>query len=50
MQISAAKWGAFGLMATVAATLVACGGNDDSQYPTLSGDKPLVIGHRGAAG
>lgn len=50
MQISASKWGAFGLMTTVAATLVACGGNDDSQYPTLSGDKPLVIGHRGAAG
>ena len=50
MQISAAKWGAFGLVTTLAATLVACGGNDDSPYPTLSGDKPLVIGHRGAAG
>ena len=32
------------------ATLAACGGNDDSRYPTLSGDKPLVIGHRGASG
>ena len=38
------------MVTTVAATLVACGGNDDARYPTLSGDKPLVIGHRGAAG
>lgn len=29
--------------------LVACGGSDTS-YPTLSGEKPLVVGHRGAAG
>ncbi len=29
----------------------ACGGSDgDGRYPTLHGDKPLVIGHRGAAG
>lgn len=35
--------------ALAAATLAACGGNDDS-YPTLSGDKPLVVGHRGASG
>ena len=31
------------------AALVACGGRDD-KYPTLTGDKPLVIGHRGASG
>ena len=28
--------------------LAACGGSDS--YPTLSGDKPLVIGHRGVPG
>ena len=29
----------------------ACGGSDGgARYPTLHGDKPLVIGHRGAAG
>ena len=34
-----------------AALLAACGNGDDSpRYPTLTGDKPLVIGHRGAAG
>ena len=34
-----------------AALLAACGGDDDGpRYPTLSGDKPLVIGHRGAPG
>lgn len=33
------------------AALAACGGSDnDSNYPTLSGDKPLVVGHRGASG
>ena len=31
------------------AALAACGGSDDS-YPTLNGDKPLVVGHRGASG
>ena len=31
--------------------LAACGGSDDgARYPTLRGDAPLVIGHRGAAG
>ena len=31
--------------------LTACGGSDDgTRYPTLRGDAPLVIGHRGAAG
>lgn len=35
--------------ALAAATLAACGGSDDG-YPTLSGDKPLVVGHRGASG
>lgn len=34
--------------ALVAASLVACGGSGG--YNTLDGDKPLVIGHRGAAG
>ncbi len=39
-----------GLLAlAAAATLAACGGDDDG-YPTLTGEKPLVIGHRGAAG
>ena len=46
MHISGAKLGALALVATLAA----CGGNDDNLYPTLSGDKPLVIGHRGASG
>ena len=37
------------------AVLAACGGDDASapiapKYPTLSGDLPLVIGHRGASG
>ncbi len=35
---------------TAAGLLAACGGNDDGGYPTLDGSKPLVIGHRGAAG
>ena len=35
--------------ALAAATLVACGGSGDG-FNTLTGDKPLVIGHRGAAG
>ena len=39
MHISGAKWGVL----AVAAMLAACGGNDDSPYPTLKGDKPLVI-------
>jgi glycerophosphoryl diester phosphodiesterase len=46
MHISGAKWGVLAL----AAMLAACGGSDDSPYPTLNGDKPLVIGHRGASG
>lgn len=41
-----ARWSAL----AVAALLAACGGNDDSRYPTLDGSKPLVIGHRGASG
>lgn len=41
-----ARWSAL----AVAALLAACGGNDDSPYPTLDGSKPLVIGHRGASG
>ena len=39
-----------GAMALVTLALVACGGSDDRGYPTLTGDKPLVIGHRGASG
>ncbi|GAA4428995.1 glycerophosphodiester phosphodiesterase [Acidovorax lacteus] len=37
---------------TVAAALAltACGGSDGPRYPTLNGDTPLVIGHRGASG
>ncbi|CAM3908094.1 Glycerophosphoryl diester phosphodiesterase [Paracidovorax anthurii] len=30
--------------------LAACGGNGGGAWPTLDGGKPLVIGHRGAAG
>ena len=37
------------LACVAAAALVACGGSDD-KYPTLTADKPLVIGHRGASG
>lgn len=37
------------ITALAVATLAACGGSDDG-YPTLSGDKPLVVGHRGASG
>ncbi|MBP7454547.1 MAG: glycerophosphodiester phosphodiesterase, partial [Ottowia sp.] len=35
--------------ALVAASLAACGGSDHDRN-TLDGEKPLVIGHRGAAG
>ena len=38
------------LILTVAAALVACGGSDGVSYPTLTGERPLVIGHRGASG
>ncbi|KQP20075.1 glycerophosphodiester phosphodiesterase [Pseudorhodoferax sp. Leaf267] len=37
------------LSALAVAALAACGSSDDD-YPTLSGDKPLVVGHRGASG
>ncbi|MBA4060634.1 MAG: glycerophosphodiester phosphodiesterase, partial [Verminephrobacter sp.] len=33
-----------------ALALAACGGSDSPSYPTLNGDTPLVIGHRGASG
>ena len=46
MQMSGVKLGAVALLATLAA----CGGDNDNPYPTLNGDRPLVIGHRGAAG
>ena len=42
-----AQWG---VMACAALLMAACGGDDGPRYPTLTGDKPLVIGHRGAAG
>ena len=32
------------------ALLAACGGSDGPEYNTLDGQRPLVIGHRGAAG
>lgn len=38
-------WAALALVA-----LQACGGGDDTRYNTLSGEAPLVIGHRGASG
>ncbi len=38
------------LSALAAATLAACGGSGGDGRNTLNGDKPLVIGHRGAAG
>lgn len=40
------------LICATSALLLACGGNghDHDDYNTLSGDAPLVIGHRGAAG
>lgn len=30
--------------------LAACGGSDSTDYNTLDGQRPLVVGHRGAAG
>ena len=48
MQYS--RWKLSALAVAAAATLAACGGNDDSPYPTLNGATPLVIGHRGASG
>jgi glycerophosphoryl diester phosphodiesterase len=39
------------LVAVIALTLGACGSDDPLlKYPTLSGELPLVIGHRGASG
>ncbi|KAB2901525.1 MAG: glycerophosphodiester phosphodiesterase [Burkholderiaceae bacterium] len=46
MRMQGVKVGALALVA--AAVLAACGGSDG--FPTLTGDKSLVIGHRGAAG
>ena len=38
-------------LSAAALLLSACGGDDNgTRYPTLRGDAPLVIGHRGAAG
>ena len=36
--------------ALAVSSLLACGGSNDKDYNTLNGEKPLVIGHRGAAG
>lgn len=38
------------LVVAAALALPACGGGAGVKYPTLDGAKPLVIGHRGAAG
>ncbi len=49
MQTFGFRPAALGLAAAL--TLAACGGSDSTpSYPTLSGDTPLVIGHRGASG
>ncbi|MCW5321307.1 glycerophosphodiester phosphodiesterase [Verminephrobacter aporrectodeae subsp. tuberculatae] len=45
-SVSGAQWSASAL----ALTLAACSGSDAPDYPTLDGNKPLVIGHRGASG
>ncbi len=37
-------------LALAAALLLAACGSDDDDYPTLTGAKPLVVGHRGASG
>ncbi len=34
----------------IASLLAGCGGSDNGPYTTLSGEAPLVIGHRGASG
>lgn len=48
MRIHNVSKGAVAL-AAAAVLLAACGGGDDKGgYPTLTGDKPLVTGHRGA--
>ena len=38
------------LACSAALLLAACGGDDDTEYKTLDGKSPLVIGHRGASG
>ena len=38
------------LACSTALVLAACGGDDDTDYKTLDGKAPLVIGHRGASG
>ena len=38
------------LACSAALLLAACGGDDDTDYKTLDGKAPLVIGHRGASG
>ena len=38
------------LACSITLVLAACGGDDDTDYKTLDGKAPLVIGHRGASG
>lgn len=38
------------LACAAAASLTGCGGGDDTEWKTLDGKRPLVIGHRGASG
>jgi glycerophosphoryl diester phosphodiesterase len=37
-------------LALAATTLLSACGGDDDRHPTLNGDRPLVVGHRGASG
>lgn len=47
MKFTALKCAALGTVMVLAG----CGGSDDNpKFPTLNGEKPLIIGHRGAAG
>ncbi len=41
---------ALALACSAALVLAACGGDNDTDYKTLDGKAPLVIGHRGASG
>jgi glycerophosphoryl diester phosphodiesterase len=38
------------MLAAATTLLVACGGSDGTNWNTLNGEKPLVVGHRGASG
>lgn len=47
MKLSSLSWG---VLASSVFGLTACGGSDDPKFNTLTGDAPIVIGHRGASG